>query len=147
MARGKMKKVYEDAPTVNVGGGYIAGVGVPKAGKAANWGEPGVSPRHQPKKNKTPSTNSVVMSLVRRTPPAIVAEETFAGAVVFEVSSHTFHNAKMEKRKGKHWRTYLDECDELAEIREYARENPYKPIVLQNRTTSEMVYVRYGRKG
>jgi hypothetical protein len=147
MARGKMKKVYEDAPTVNVGGGDIAGVGVPKAGKAANWGEPGVSPRHQPKKNKTPSTNSVVMSLVRRAPPAIVAEETFAGAVVFEVSSSTFHNAKMEKRKGKHWKTYLDECDELSEIREYANKHPRKPIVLQNRTTNEMVYVRYGRKG
>ena len=147
MARGKMKKVYEDAPTVNVGGGDIAGVGVPKEGKPANWGEPGVSPRHQPKKNKTPSTQSVVMSLVRRAPPAIVAEDTFAGASVFEVSSSTFHNAKMEKRKGKHWRTYLDECDELTEIREYANRHPNKPIILKNRVTSEMTYVRYGRKG
>ncbi len=74
-----------------------------------------------------------------------VNEETFAGASVFEVSSHTFHNAKMEKRKGKHWRTYLDECDELSEIRQYANKNPGKPIVLQNRNTNEMVYVRYGK--
>mgnify|MGYP003338559255 FL=1 len=66
-------------------------------------------------------------------------------SIVFEVSSHTFHNAKVEKRKGKHWRTYLDECDELAEIREYARVNPKKPIILQNRNTNEMVYVRYGK--
>ena len=51
----------------------------------------------------------------------------------------------MEKRKGKHWRTYLDECDELAEIREYANKNPGRPIVLQNRNTNEMVYVRYGK--
>lgn len=72
-------------------------------------------------------------------------EETFAGSVVFEVSAHTFHNAKMEKRKGKHWRTYLDECDELSEIREYANKNPKKAIVLQNRNTNEMVYVRYGK--
>ena len=75
----------------------------------------------------------------------VVKEETFAGAVVFEVSAHTFHNAKMEKRKGKHWRTYLDECDELSEIRQYANKHPKKAIVLQNRNTNEMVYVRYGK--
>ena len=82
---------------------------------------------------------------IRTATDKLVKEETFAGAVVFEVSSHTFHNAKMEKRKGKHWRTYLDECDELAEIREYAKRNPKKPIVLQNRNTNEMVYVKYGK--
>jgi hypothetical protein len=148
MARGKMKNISEEgAPTVNVGGGDIAGVGIPKAGKAANWGEPGVSPRHQPKKNKTPSTNSVVMSLVRRVPPNMVAEDSFAGNVVFEVSSNVFHNLKLEKRKGQHWKTYLGEDDVLSEIREYANKNPHKPIIVRNVTTNEMCYVRYGRKG
>ena len=146
MSRGKMKKVYEDAPTVNIGGGDIAGAGIAKAGKPANWGEPGVSPRHQPKRSKTPET-SAILGYFRRKAPNQLAENTFAGAVVFEVSSATFHNAKMEKRKGKHWRTYLDECDELTEIREYANKNPNKPIVLQNRNTNEMVYVRYGKRG
>lgn len=143
-----MKNISEEgAPTVNVGGGDIAGVGIPKAGKAANWGEPGVSPRHQPKKNKTPSTNSVVMSLVRRAPPNMVAEDSFAGNVVFEVSSNVFHNLKLEKRKGQHWKTYLGEDDVLSEIREYANKNPHKPIIVRNVTTNEMCYVRYGRKG
>ena len=146
MARGKMKKVYEDAPTVNVGGGDIAGAGVSKAGKSANWSEPGVSPRHQPKGNKTPPT-SAILGYFRRKAPNMMVENTFAGAVVFEVSSTTFHNAKMEKRKGKHWRTYLDECDELAEIREYAKKNPKKAIVLRNENTGEMCYAKYGRKG
>ena len=77
----------------------------------------------------------------------VIKEETFAGAVVFEVSSSTFHNAKTEKRKGKHWRTYLDECDELSEIREYAKKNPNKAIVLRNENTGEMCYARYGRQG
>lgn len=148
MARGKMKNISEEgAPTVNVGSGDIAGAGVSKAGKPANWGEPGVHPRHQPKKNKTPSTKSVVMSLVRRAPPNIMNEDTFAGAVVFEVSSSVFHNAKVQKRKGKHWRTYLDECDGLADIREYANKHPHKPIILRNENTGEMCYARYGHKG
>ena len=142
-----MKNIYEEAPTVNVGTGDIAGVGVSKAGKPANWGEPGVHPRHQPKKSKTPSTKSVVMSLVRRSPPNLVNEDTFAGATVFEVSSNVFHNLKLEKRKGQHWKTYLGEDDVLSEIREYANRNPHKPIIVRNATTNEMCYVRYGRKG
>jgi hypothetical protein len=131
--------IEEDIPVNNTAG--VAGIGV------GPQGEPGVSPKVQKKrygKNRSMPT-SAVLGYFRRKAPNQLAEETFAGATVFEVSSHTFHNAKMEKRKGKHWRTYLDECDELAEIREYANKNPGKPIVLQNRNTNEMVYVRYGK--
>lgn len=135
--------INEDAPTVNAGSGNIAGLGV------GPQGEPGVSKkaqrRIQRKEKSTPTP--VILSMLRRKAPNPIAEEfnTFAGAIVFEVSSTTFHNARTEKRKGKHWRTYLDECDELAEIREYANKNPGKPIVLQNRNTNEMCYVRYGK--
>lgn len=73
-------------------------------------------------------------------------EDTFAGAVVFEVSSHVFHSAKMEKRKHKTWRKYLEEDDALAEVREYANKNPGKSIILKNRNTGEMTYARYGKK-
>lgn len=124
----------EEAGGMSVGAGLIAGMGGSANGPgtgdskmSAFKREPGVSKKNQARHG-------------------IMRREDFAGAVVFEVSSSTFHNAKMEKRKGKHWRTYLDECDELSEIREYANKNPGKPIVLQNRTTTEMVYVRYGKK-
>lgn len=73
-------------------------------------------------------------------------EDTFGGAAVFEVDSHTFHNARLEKRKFKHWKTYLDEDDSLAEIREYAKNNPGKPIILQNMRSKEMMYAKYGKK-
>lgn len=137
-----MKKVYEDAPTNSAGGGGVAGIGV------GPQGEPGVPVSVQKKRyGKTKTTpTSVILGYFRRKAPNQLAEETFAGAVVFEVSSSTFHNAKTEKRKGKHWRTYLDECDELSEIRQYANKNPKKAIVLQNRNTNEMVYVRYGAR-
>ena len=111
-----MKKVYEDAPTVNAGSGNVAGIGV------GAKGEPGVPPRFQPKKNKTIPTKSVVMSLMRRAPVNMV-EDTFAGAAVFEVAPSVFHSAKFEKRKGRHWRKYLEEDDCLAEVREYANKN------------------------
>ena len=76
----------------------------------------------------------------------MVAEDTFAGAVVFEVSSHVFHSAKMEKRKHKTWRKYLEEDDALAEVREYANKNPGKGIILRNKNTGEMTYARYGKR-
>lgn len=132
----------EGAPANSAGGGGIAGIGV------GPQGEPGVSPRVQRKiQRKQKSTpTSAILGYFRRKAPNQLAEETFAGAIVFEVSNTTFHNAKMEKRKGKHWKTYLDECDELSEIREYANRHPGKPIVLKNRMTQEMSYVRYGKR-
>lgn len=135
-----MKKIQnEDAPTVNAGSGNIAGIGV------GPNGEPGVHPRNQPKKNKTISTKTVLGMLRRKAP--MIAEETFAGAAVFEVAPSVFHAARWEKRKGKHWKTYLEEDDCLAEVREYAKKHPHKPIVLKNRLTGEMCYARYGKKG
>lgn len=135
--------INEDAPVNNVGLGGIAGAGV------GVMGEPGVSVKAQRKRQRNEKSipTPVILGMLRRKASSQLAEDcdTFAGAIVFEVSSSTFHNAKTEKRRGKHWRTYLDECDELAEIREYANKHPKKPIVLRNRTTSEMVYVRYGK--
>jgi hypothetical protein len=196
----KARGVQEDAPTVNAGSGNIAGIGV------GAKGEPGVSPRHQPKKNKSVA-NSIVASMMRRRSPVmeqeqidelsrktlsnyikkasdnraksqgefdfyykkknskkygkafrnvlnrrkgirtatdkLVKEETFAGAAIFEVSSKLFHNITLQKRKGKHWRTYLEEDDCYAEIREWARKHPKGKIVVRNESTGEMRYVRY----
>lgn len=135
--------IKEDAPTNNVGSGAIAGAGV------GRMGEPGVSVKAQKNrygKNKTTPTPVIISMLKRKVPNLVEDSETFAGAMVFEVSSSVFHTAKMEKRKGKHWRKYLEEDDCLAEIREYANKNPGRPIVLKNKNTGEMTYARYGRR-
>lgn len=133
--------IEEDAPTNSAGGGGIAGIGV------GPQGEPGVSVKTQRKiqKRQKSTPTSVIMGYFRRKAP-VLAEDTFAGAMVFEVSSSVFHAAKMEKRKHKTWRKYLEEDDCLAEIREYANKNPGKPIVLKNINTGEMTYARYGRR-
>ena len=73
----------------------------------------------------------------------LIKEDTFAGAVVFEVNSKLFHNLTMQKRKGKHWRTYLEEDDCYAEIREWAKKHPKGKIVVRNECTGEMRYIKY----
>ena len=139
MSRDKVShnaKISEDAPTNSVGSGNIAGAGV------GPQGEPGVSKKKQAR-NKSPVLFPMMM---RKTVPNLVAEdmETFAGAVVFEVSSQLFHNLTLAKSKGRHWRTYLEEDDCYAEIREWANRNK-GPIIVRNENTGEMRYVRYRR--
>ena len=133
------KIVDEEAPVNNAGGGNIAGIGV------GPQSEPGVPKRRKPKNQSTP-TSDVVMALVRRAPVKNIVEsrrkENFAGKAVFEVSPDVFHSITHQKRKGKHWRTYLEEDDCYSEIREYACKNK-GPIIVQNETTGEMRYVRY----
>ena len=129
--------IREDAPTVNVGGGNIAGAGIGKDG------EPGVPKKKQPRNGSIPT--SAILGMLRRKAPSQLAEEslpTFAGAVVFEVSSSLFHNLIHAKKKGRHWRTYLEEDDCFAEIREWANKNK-GPIIVRNECTGEMRYVRY----
>jgi hypothetical protein len=128
------KKVFEEAGGMSVGAGLITGIGGSTNGPgtgdpklSAFQREPGVSKKNQHKHT-------------------VLRREDFAGAAVFEVSADVFHRARMEKRKGKHWRTYLEEDEFLPEIREYARRKPHKPIVLQNERTGEMCYARYGKK-
>ena len=80
---------------------------------------------------------------IRAATDRLVKEETFAGAAIFEVSSKVFHNITLQKRKGKHWRTYLEEDDCYSEIREWARKHPKGKIVVRNECTGEMRYVKY----
>ena len=126
--------IKEDAPVNNVGSGNIPGAGVAAAGKPANFGDAIVSSgaAKQWKKQN---------AMFRRKKP--IMEDTFAGAMVFEVNSKLFHNLTLAKRKGKHWRTYLEEDDCYAEIREWARKNPKGKIVVRNECTGEMRYIRY----
>jgi len=132
--------IKEDAPTNNAGGGSVAGIGVPPNA------EPGVSPKVQKKKYGKTRTPLLFPDMIKRSQPNNIVEsrrkESFAGAAVFEVSSSLFHNLTMQKRKGKHWRTYLEEDDCYAEIREYASNNN-GPIAIQNEKTGEMRYIRY----
>lgn len=132
-------------------GSQIASLGIPNPNKAANFGEPGVPKRHQPKASKSVKNglwenNPLMGDMMRRSPPVMETRRrgSFAGAAVFEVSSKIFHNLTVSKRKGKHWRTYLEEDDCYSEIREWANKNK-GPIVVRNENTGEMRFIRHGR--
>lgn len=77
------------------------------------------------------------------TEPVVRKRGKFAGHETFLVKRNTFLNLKDAKRKGKHWRTYLEEDDAYAELREFARRSK-GPIVVEDEDTGACMFVRYG---
>ncbi|CAB4170261.1 hypothetical protein UFOVP908_7 [uncultured Caudovirales phage] len=137
-----MKKIEEDAPVNSAGGGEIAAIGVSPPSKPANWGEPGLNPKQMKKHKKS--------AVLRRDPPNLMHESktgVFAGNPTFIVPSDMFHKARMQKKKGKHWKTYIGEDEHGQAIRDFDRKHKgKKPIILQDENTGAMCYARYGSK-
>lgn len=140
----------EDAPA-------NATAGIPGTGddpQAFPKGEPLEKYKKKTKKEQEAISDNI--ALLRRATPNMVKEESektgdyktgmFAGSQTFIVPSNIFHEAKMQKRKGKHWRTYIGEEDHWRHIREYARKHPNKAIILQDENTGAMCYARYGKQ-
>ena len=58
-----------------------------------------------------------------------------------------FHKARIEKKKGKHWKTYIGEDEHGQAIRNFDRKHRgKKPIILQDEKTGAMCYARYGKE-
>ena len=66
------------------------------------------------------------------------------GLETFIVSSSTFHSIKNQKKKGMHWKRYLEEDDAYHDLREYARKKRKGPIIVEDERTGACMYVRYG---
>jgi hypothetical protein len=108
------KHMSEDAPTNSVGGGAVAGIGVPNP-NLPNQAEPGIK------------------------------RKKFAGSTVFKVPTKSFVMAKMLKRKGVRFESYLGDPDIAREVAEYANKNWHEAIILEDEQTGAMVYLRYGK--
>jgi hypothetical protein len=138
--RKRIDEEGEGAPTNSAGGGGVASIGINPAGKPANWGEPGISKKAQKKQT----------SVLRRKAPQALQESkngNFAGHTTFIVPSNMFHKARLEKKKGKHWRTYIGEDEHGVAIRDYDRKHKgKKPIILQDESTGAMCYAKYGKR-
>lgn len=137
--------IKEDAPVNSAGAGNIAGIGVgPK-------GEPGVNQRsrkqHKNRVSKEQEAQTMNIAFMRRATPMMenVKTGSFAGNQTFIVPSTVFQEAKMQKKKGKHWRTYIGDHGHWKHIREYATKHPKKAIILQDERTGAMCYARYSK--
>ena len=79
--------------------------------------------------------------------PGVMRRQTkrgkFMNQETFIVPHSTFVGLRESKRKGKHWRTYLNEDDTYHDIREYAKKKK-GPIIVEDESTGAMMYVRYG---
>jgi hypothetical protein len=126
------------------GGGQIAGLGSTSPDKPANFAEPGISRKKQ-KKHKD--------EIFRRAPPQTLAENPeykmgkYAGNETFIVPGDMFLNARQEKKKRKHWKSYIGEGEHGMAIREYNRKHRgKKPIILQCERTGALCYAQYGKR-
>ena len=120
---GLAKKAVGLEEEMTAGSGQIAGLGV------GPQGEPG--------------RPAQMMPMIKR-----AKRGTFGKWDTFEVSSDRFHKIKEQKRKGTHWRKYLEEDDYYHDIREYANhpKTKNKPIILQDERTGAMTFARYGKQ-
>ena len=69
--------------------------------------------------------------------------EHFAGHPVFTVTSDVFHKCRLGKMPYHQWLAYVGFDNNGQMIREYALKNPKKPIILKDRNTGAMVYLRH----
>lgn len=93
--------------------------------------------------------NKAVWPLFRRLPLNLQEEVKtgmFAGEQTFIVPSHIFEKTVHAKKKGKHWRTYINDEMFHPAIREYANKNLKCPVIIEDEKTGYMCYARYGRK-
>lgn len=90
-----------------------------------------------------PGTGDTGEAFVKPSRP-IARRGKFAGHETFVVSAKTFNSLKEAKRKGKHWRKYLDEDDAYYDLREYARKKRKGPIIVEDERTGACMFVRYG---
>ncbi len=101
---------------MGAGSGMIAGLGV------GTQGEPGRPPE--------------LMPMARRS-------KKFMGIEPYVVPSKVFNQIREAKKKGKHWRTFLDEDESYHHIRLEARKSKKTPILIEDEVTGAMCFVRY----
>lgn len=78
---------------------------------------------------------------IRRKP-----HDLFGGRPVFRVSGDKFHKLTHGKPPKKWHSSYVGRDETGQEIREFARQNPTKPIIVQDEKTGAMQYLRHGKR-
>lgn len=128
----------EDVPVNSAGAGAIAGLGVgPK-------GEPGLKKKPAIKK-VTVGRKLLLMPEEIDMNDFDMKTGMFAGNKTFIVPSTMFDKARLSKKKGQHWRTYIGNDTPHGQfIRNYANKNPKSPIPLECERTGYITFAKYG---
>lgn len=74
-----------------------------------------------------------------------VKHNTFAGKDVFVVDETTFLRARNIKGRYERFAKYIEDGDTLEIVREYAKNNPTKSIIVQSERSGAMMYLKKGR--
>ena len=79
-------------------------------------------------------------------PPVLRRRKKFAGCEVFEVDADRYNRCRVIKQSYERYSKYVGD-DELGQtIREYARKNPGKSIIVQDESTGSMTYLKIGQR-
>ncbi len=78
-------------------------------------------------------------------PMATRRGKKFMGVETYIVPSRVFNQIREAKRKGKHWRKYLDEDDTFHHIRAEAKKNKKGAIIIEDENTGALIFARYGK--
>jgi len=86
-----------------------------------------------------PGRSAELMPMVRR-------GKKFMGVEPYIVPSRVFNQIREAKRKGKHWRKFLDEDDTFHHIRMEAKKNKKGAIIIEDENTGALIFARYGKE-
>jgi hypothetical protein len=115
--------IKEDAPANSVGAGGMQGLSSAQGNPIAGY------------------DTILTKKILRRKP-----HDVFGGKAVFKVNSEAFNKAIHGKLYKKRYSSYVGRDGVGQEIREYAKQNPTAPIIVQDEITGAMYYLRRGKK-
>jgi len=69
-------------------------------------------------------------------------EET--GTPIFQVTPDVYDMCKWGREKYQRWNKVVGESNGVEKIKEYGKKNPTAPIIVQNKKSGEMQYLRFG---
>ena len=81
--------------------------------------------------------------------PKIIRRKKFAGCEVFEIDSDRYNTCRRAKLRTERFSKFVGHDDTALAIREYAKTNPAKGIMIQDSATGAMTYLKFpkGKSG
>ena len=81
--------------------------------------------------------------------PKIIRRKKFAGCEVFEIDSDRYNTCRRAKLRTERFSKFVGHDDTAMAIREYAKTNPAKGIMIQDSATGAMTYLKFpkGKSG